>query len=336
MRTVVTGAAGHVGANLVRGLIGRGDSVRALIHVDLRGQAGLDVELVYGDVCDVDSLCKAFEGADVVYHLAGHIAVSCRRQPQIDAINVEGTRNVVRACRECNVRRLVHCSSIHASVSPFDGSAVDENTPLAHGDEHPPYDRSKARGEMIILDAIEGGLDAVILAPTAVVGPHDYRPSYFGRVLLSLARREIPVLVRGGYDWVDVRDVIDASLRAAEDAPAGSEYMVSGHWYSVMDVARTAGDILGCRTPRLAVPLQFARACGPLAESICLITGHTPVFTRYSVEALASHRLVSHEKATRELGYRPRPFCQTLRDTFLWFKQQGLLPDNVTCGADAT
>lgn len=332
----MTGAAGHVGANLVRGLTGRGDSVRALVHVDLRGLVGLDVELAYGDVCDIDSLCQAFEGADVVYHLAGHISVSCRRQPQIDAINVEGTRKVVRACRECGVRRLVHFSSIHASVSPFDGSAVDENTPLAHGDEHSPYDRSKARGEMIIHDAIEGGLDAVIIAPTAVVGPHDYRPSYFGRVLLSLARREIPVLVRGGYDWVDVRDVIDVALRAADDAPAGSKYMVSGHWCSIMDVARTVGDILGCGTPRLAVPLPVALACGPLAESICRVIGRTPVFTRYSVDALASHRLVSHGKATRELGYRPRPFCQTLYDTFLWFKQQGLLPDNVMCGASAT
>ncbi len=332
----MTGAAGHIGANLVRNLIQRGDSVLALVHVDSRALVGLDVETMTGDVCDVSGLRRAFEGADVVFHLAGHISISRRQHPHVDAINVEGTRNVVAACRDNAVRRLVHFSSIHASVSTSDGLTVDETTPLVDGAEFPPYDRSKALGERIVLEAAQKGLDAVVLAPTAVVGPHDYRPSYFGRVLLSLARRQIPVLVRGGYDWVDVRDVVHATLRAADDAPAGSKYMLSGHWWSVMDVARTAGEILGCAAPRVAAPLQVARACGPLAESVCRVIGRDPVFTRYSAEALASHRWVSHEKATRELAYQPRPFRQTLYDTFLWFEQQGLLPSGVTCGTDRT
>lgn len=336
MRTVVTGASGHIGANLVRGLLARGDAVCALVHVDARGIAGLDVDVTRGNVCDIGSLREVFEGADVVYHLAGCISVSSRRQPQIREINVGGTRNVVQACRECGVRRLVHFSSIHASVSPPHGSVVDETTPLALGAAFPPYDTSKALGERIVLDAVQEGLDAVVLAPTAVVGPHDYRPSYFGRVLLSLARRQIPVLVRGGYDWVDVRDVVDATMRAADDAPSGSKYMLSGHWRSIMDVARTAAEILGYAAPRLAAPLPLARACGPLAEALCGILGTTPVFTGHSVRALDSHHLVSHVKATRELGYHPRPFPQTLSDTFAWFEQQGLLPDDVTCGTKVT
>ncbi len=336
MRAVVTGASGHIGANLVRSLVERGDGVRALIHMDETAIAGQSVDLFRGDVENVDSLLRAFDGADVVYHLAGRISVSYRRQPEIDAINVNGTRNVVQACRSCGVPRLVHFSSIHASVSPAAGLAVDENTPLVVGDGHPPYDYSKACGERIVCEAVGKGLNAIIVAPTAVVGPHDYRPSFFGRVLLSLARRQTPVLVSGGYDWVDVRDVVSATLSAADTAAPGSKYLLSGHWCSVMEVARTACEILGYNAPRFAAPLQIARACGPLAEYISRVIGRTPVFTRYSMEALASHRLVSHDKATRELGYQPRAFRQTLYDTLLWFEQQGLLPEDVSCEAAAT
>jgi dihydroflavonol-4-reductase len=211
---------------------------------------------------------------------------------------------------------------------------VTESTPLIDDETgRPSYDQSKARGERIVAEAVRQGLDAVVLAPTGVVGPHDYRPSRFGQVLLALARNRMPLVISGGFDWVDVRDVVAAALRAEEAAPSGSKYLLSGHWLSLMDVARLAGNVTGSSVSCTAVPLPLARACAPLAEASCRLTGRTPLFTRYSVEALSQHRTVSHDKATRDLAYRPRAFDETLTDTYRWFTENGYLPSNAPGGA---
>ncbi len=318
----------------MRALLHQGRSVHALVHVDTAALAGLDMETLHGDVCDLSSLRCAFQGAEVVYHLAGHISISRDSSPKLHQVNVEGTRNVVRACLDCGVRRLIHFSSIHALTATPSQVPVNESTPLVDdGTEHLSYDQSKATGERIVAEAVRHGLDAVVLAPTAVVGPHDYRPSYFGQVLLSLARNRMPLLVSGGFDWVDVRDVVEATIRAEETAPSGSKYLLSGHWLSLMEVARLAANVTGSSVSCTAVPLPLARACAPLAEAFCRLTDRTPLFTRYSIEALCQHRLVSHQKATSEIAYQPRSFEETLTDTYRWFRQNGYLPPRAPGGA---
>ena len=220
MICVVTGASGHVGANLVRGLLRRGDRVRALVHVDTAALSGLQVDLVRGDVCDPSSLRAAFEGADVVYHLAARIAISPDTESLVESVNVAGTRNVVQACLDCRVRRLVHFSSIHAIAEAPAGCPADESVSLVAASSCPSYDGSKAEGERFVIDMLQAGLDAVVVAPTAVVGPYDYRPSYFGRVLLLLATGRLRVLVRGGFNWVDARDVAELDATATTQSRA--------------------------------------------------------------------------------------------------------------------
>lgn len=139
MIVAVTGAAGHIGASLVRALLRRGDTVRALVHSQSDSLAGLEVDLVRGDVCDAASLRDCFRGAEVVYHLAGHISVSRRDSANVCQVNGDGVRGVVQACIACGVSRLVHFSSIHAVVDPLDGACVDEGTPLV-GEGAPAYD----------------------------------------------------------------------------------------------------------------------------------------------------------------------------------------------------
>lgn len=334
MKRVVTGASGHLGANLVRALLHQGHSVHALVHLDTAALAGLGMETIHGDVCDLSSLRCAFEGADVVYHLAGHISISPGSSPKLHQVNVEGTRNVVRACLDCRVRRLIHFSSIHALAATPPGVPANESTPLVDDEAgRLSYDQSKARGERIVAEAVRQGLDAVILAPTAVVGPYDYHPSRFGQVLLALARNRMPIHVSGGFNWVDVRDVVDAALRAEQTAPSGSKYLLSGQWLSLKEVALLAGNVTGASVSCTAVPLPLARACAPLAEAFCRLTDRTPLFTRYSIEALCQHRLVSHQKASSEIAYQPRSFEETLTDTYRWFRQNGYLPPRAPGGA---
>jgi len=322
---VVTGASGHIGANLVRLLLHRGETVRALVHRNTAALDGLAVEQVHADVRDEESLVAAFEGADIVVNLAARISIARHAEREVDPINVVGTGNVVRVCRQCSVRRLVHFSSIHAMAESPTGAVTDENSPLVGDDQGAAYDRSKARGESCVLEAIKDGLDAVVLAPTAVVGPYDYGPSHFGNVLLSLAHRRRPVLVDGGFDWVDVRDVVEAAVCAATTRDVSRKYILSGHWHSVMEVARMASRFTGVPAALFAAPRPLARVCGSITETMCGLTGKQPLFTACAVDALAQHPRVSHERAALELGYSPRPLEETLADTYDWFRDNGYL-----------
>ena len=322
---VVTGATGHIGTNLVRALLAQGRPVRALVHVNRQAIEGLDVEIAGGDVCDLPSLCDAFDNADVVYHLAARISLSMAEWPLVESVNVIGTRNVVEACLRCGVRRLVHFSSIHALVQEPLDVPVDESRPLAESRNHPPYDRSKAAGEKEVRRGIEQGLDAVIINPTAIIGPYDYGPSHFGEALLTLACGKLPALVAGGFDWVDVRDVVDGAIRAEERVPTGAKYLLSGHWVSMPDLAALVEQVTGTSPPRLVCPLWLAPVGVPFADVVARITGSRPLYTSVSLRALHSNRSISHERAARDLGYNPRPFRETLIDTLRWFKESGYL-----------
>ena len=323
MTVLVTGASGHLGANLVRALLAQGRSVRAMIHHERRGIEGLNVEVVQGDVCDPASLDRALEGVEVVYHAAVRIAIS--GNDRVEAINVGGTRNVVEACLRSGVRRLIHFSSIHAfQQEPLD-QPLDEARPLVDPARAAPYDRSKAAAEREVQAGIARGLDAVILNPTAMIGPHDYYPSHVGQVLLSLCQGTMPALIAGGFDWVDVRDVAQAALRAEARAATGACYLLSGHWASVCDLAGMVSDLSGVRAPWFVCPTWLARVAAPFAVAWARLNGGRPLFTPFSVRTLRSNRQISHARATRDLDYAPRPLKETVADALRWFADAGHL-----------
>jgi dihydroflavonol-4-reductase len=324
MRIVVTGATGHVGCNLVRALVNQGHRVRALIHNATLGIEGLDIETVHGDVLDFDSLVRAFDSAETVYHLAGCISLSPADRPLLEAVNVQGVRNVVEACRRSGVRRLVHFSSIHA-IKDVSEQVVDESCDLVDSSQAPPYDRSKAAGEREVLKGIEKGLDAIIISPTGVIGPHDYRPSHFGQALLYMAQGKLPALLEGGFNWVDVRDVVAATIQAEKQAPSGTKYLLSGHWVPVAEVGAMVAKITGVPAPGFVCPAWLALCGAPFLGIFDRLRGRQPLYTAMSIKSLQYHRHVSHEKATRELGYQPRPFRETLADTLQWFREAGML-----------
>lgn len=324
MLTALTGASGHVGVNLTRALVSRGRQVRVLSHTSNLGLEGLPVDYCQADVKDVDTLVAAFCGVEVVYHLAAHISL-LMKDARCAAVNVEGTRNVIEACRRSGVRRLVHFSSVHALCSEPIDIPVDESRPYVSSPGTPPYDRSKAEGEKLVLGAVEQGLDAIIINPTGVIGPYDYRPSHFGQALIQIASGKIPVLIEGGFDWVDARDVAEWAIKAEDVAAPGSRYLLSGHWLSMREIAGIAAGMMGRQAPGLTCPIAVARACAPIVTAASALSGNRPIFTRVSLGALVSNRNISHAKATSELGYNPRPVRQTISDTLQWFKDNGYL-----------
>jgi len=324
MSVLVTGATGHLGCNLVRALLSKGRRVRVLIHTSRLGIEGLNIETITGDVLDLDSLVRAFDGVEVVYHLAGYISLSPRDRPLMEAVNVQGVRNVVEACLRTGVRRLVHFSSIHA-IKDVPDRTVDEACELVDSPHAPPYDCSKAAGEREVLKGIEKGLDAVIISPTGVIGPHDYRPSHFGQALLYMAQGRLPALIAGGFNWVDARDVVEGAITAEEKAPSGAKYLLAGHWVSVPQIAATVADITGVAAPGLTCPAWLALCGAPFISTFDRLRGRQPLYTAMSIKSLQYHRHVSYHKASRELGYQPRPFRKTIEDTLHWFEEAGML-----------
>jgi dihydroflavonol-4-reductase len=323
----ITGASGLVGGNLVRALLVQERPIRALVHRDHRALDGLEVETVPADLTDPSSLERAFEGAEVVYHLASSISIRMDNWDELEQVNVAGTQNVVNACLRCGVGKLVFFSSIHAyRQEPFD-LPLDEDRPLLTDNCIPPYERSKAAAERIARQAPDRGLATVIVIPTAILGPYDFRPSYFGQALGLLARGRIPALVHGGYDWVDVRDVVEGAMQAERLGRSGSRYILSGHWHSLRDVARIAARVTGKSAPKFTVPIWLAQLFQPIMAELAQLHSSQPLYTKAMLHAMRSNRQISHARAARDLGYAPRPFEQTLKDTLDWFAEyQGTHP----------
>ncbi|EDM79652.1 putative dihydroflavonol 4-reductase [Plesiocystis pacifica SIR-1] len=328
MTVVVTGASGHLGANLVRALVAEGQAVRAVVHRSSAALAELEgkIELAHGSVTELDSLRSAFAGARRVYHLAGVISIDGDRGGLVYDVNVAGTANVVQACLDRAVERLVHASSVHAyDQEPLD-AVLDEARPqIGDSPGHPAYDRSKALGEREVLRGVEAGLDAVIVNPSGILGPHDYGPSRLGEVVRDLARGRLPAVLDGGFDCVDARDLC-ASLIAAADLERGRKgerYIVGGAWYSLHEIARTVEAVGGRRAPRLVLPPWVALAGVPAVKAWARLTRTEPKITRESIEVLQANRSISSAKARAELGHRNRPLAETVADTLAWFRTQG-------------
>jgi dihydroflavonol-4-reductase len=202
---------------------------------------------------------------------------------------------------------------------------LDETRPLALED-HIQYNRTKALGHQMVLEEVKRGLDAVIISPTSVMGPYDFKPSLIGQAILQLYHGKIPALIPGGYDWVDVRDVVDGTIRSIVNGRKGESYLLSGHFVSLADLFRKLNMLKGSTRKLPVIPSWLAETGVPFLRAWARMTGSKPLYTRESVEILKSaHRLISSEKARRELSYRSRPFEDTLRDTLGWFDENNYL-----------
>ncbi|MBN2240749.1 MAG: NAD-dependent epimerase/dehydratase family protein [Dehalococcoidales bacterium] len=325
MNVLVTGASGHLGANLVRSLISSGYEVQALVHRETRALEGLEIQQVRGNILDPDSIKTLFRGIDTVFHLAARISIVNSDRNLVEEMNITGVRNVVDACLSSGVNRLVHVSSFHSRVQEPLDETFDETRTLVKGIDTPPYNRSKAEGERIIASAVSRGLNAVIIIPTGIIGPNDFQPSLFGETLVNIALKKLRILVDAGLDWVDARDVAMGMIAAAEKANAGTSFLLSGHRASLREIAEYIGEYMSIKPPKIILPLNVATFFAPVVSSFSSIRGKRRLFTRISMDELNSNRDLSHQKATAELGYNPRPLKETIFDTLEWFKSNGYL-----------
>lgn len=324
MLALVTGGGGRLGNVLVRRLLETGQRVRVL-EPGNRPQSleGLEIEFVSGSVLAADDVANALEGVDLVYHLAAKIDLRPKKDPMMVPINVDGTRTVVEACLARGVR-LVHTSSHHAVVREPLEAPLTEERPLAL-DEKCEYHRSKAVGETIVLDACARGLDATIVNPGSMIGPHDYEPSMIGAALIDMYFGRVPVLLELLSDYVDVRDVAEGMIAAAEKGRVGERYFLTGDVIPIMEMVSLYGELTGAKVPTRALPLWFGWVLLPFALAGSAVTRKDPFITADMLRASVSNAVVSRDKAYRELGYTIRPLRESLTDAVEWYRQRGWL-----------
>jgi len=324
MKIAVTGANGHVGANLCRTLLAEGHQVRAMVHEHQDALKGLEIELIHGSVNDPDALRKLFKGVEIVFHLAAVISIDGQKDKLLK-VNYEGTKNLINILRENGVRRLIHFSSIHALKHfPYQEPMDETRDLMINGPTW--YEITKARADKMVLEAAADGLDAIVINPTAIVGPNDFKPSLVGTVLIRLYKNSLPALVPGGYDWVDVRDVVQGAVAAMDYGRKGERYILGGKWISVRDLALIVEKVTGKTVNKFTIPTGVAKVGVPFIKAYAKITNQEPLYTLESLNTLREvNRKINCHKAETELGYKPRSMEITVRDTLDWFRQNNYI-----------
>lgn len=320
--TVMTGATGHVGYALLLELIRSGVRPRILIRKDSDIFDGLDCDKVYGDVTDFESLKKAFEGATEVYHLAGMIDISNGNYDKVYNVNVNGTKNVVKACKECGVKRLVYMSSVDV-YPPLPNQRVmtelDSYDPnVLEGD----YAKTKAAATQFVLDENGNDLETVVVQPSACIGPYDFKVSSVGEMVRMFQKGLFPVsLAFGGYNFVDVRDVAFGTRKAMEKGRPGECYILCGEPITVDGFIKDLAKAKGVKPPKIKLHKPIVDLVAPLMEIYYSKTNTTPLFTRYSIRKLVSNCNFSYAKAAKELDYQPMSVEKSVADMMKWIDE---------------
>jgi len=322
---LVTGATGFLGSAVTAELLAHDTKVYALVLPDDPLAASLpeSVTAVVGDVCDASSLDRLFSCADsetVVIHCAGIVSISSQPGVNLYRVNVEGTHNIINQCFLHKVAKLIYVSSVHAITEAPLGLVTTEPVSVSDSLVSGHYAKSKAKATGLVMDAIRNRLTANLVFPSGIIGPGDTGEGSITGMLSSFLAGKLPFAVRGGYDFVDVRDVAKGIVSCAEHGKSGSSYILSGHYATIRDILELVKKETGMKQAVHYLPIGLARRIAPLYECISEKKKKTPFFTPYSIAVLASNGLFSHRAATEAFGYAPRPLQETLHDTLLWLQ----------------
>ena len=324
---LITGATGFLGRVVAGELVRRKAQVHALVlhddpYTDLLPK---EVRTVIGDVCDKSSLSDFFADADsrtCVIHCAGIVSVASRPGPRLYQVNVGGTWKVLRQCMEHDVGKMVYVSSVHAIPEKPKGCIISEDCEFSPGLVDGDYAKSKAAATELVFDAAERGLNASIVFPSGIIGPGDLQGGSFTSMAKSFLSGKLPFAVRGGYDFVDVRDVANGILACSESGEPGKGYILSGCYVTIRRMLQLVGKAAKLKYRSICLPLGLARLAAPYYERRSLRERKPLFFTPYSVSVLASNGQFSHAAASERFAYQPRPIEETLGDMTAWLLNQ--------------
>ncbi|MGC8878093.1 MAG: SDR family oxidoreductase [Anaerolineae bacterium] len=328
MRVLITGATGFIGANLARTLVERGEHVRILCRSTSRLDAleGLPVQRVVGDILDPDSLCAAMQGCALVFHVAAVAQYWRNHADWVYRVNVEGTRNVVRAALRCGAERLVYTSSSAAiGPAPHPNAPVDETQRFPEALHWFVYGHSKHLAEQEVQRGVEQGLSAVIVNPTIVLGPGDLN-FVSGSTIRAAVRGQLRILPPGGSNLVHVQDVVAGHVAAAERGRTGERYILGGENLTHRRAAQIIAEVTGAPPPLLTLPAWCLPVVARLIDAFNTLTRtRDPLVTGDQVRLGDKYFYYNCAKAIRELGVPQTPFRQAVADAWHWYRAHKLL-----------
>jgi dihydroflavonol-4-reductase len=323
--TLVTGATGFIGANVVRALLAASASVRVLTRrgSDTRNLTDLPVEMAYGDVRDIDSLRPALQGCHTLYHVAAHYSLWTPHPEEVYTTNVQGTTNLLQVALELGLQKVVYTSSVATIALPEAGTPGDETMHLAPEHAIGHYKRSKIMAEQVALAFCQQGLPVVIVNPAAPIGPWDIKPTPTGKIIVDFLQRKMPAYVDTGLNLVDVRDVAQGHLLAAQHGKIGERYILGCRNMTLREILILAAGVSGLTAPRWQVPYSLALALGYVCEGLAHLTGRPPLVPLDGVRMARRPMYFTAQKAVRELGLPQSPLEEAMRQAVHWFCAHG-------------
>lgn len=324
---LITGASGFLGSAVINLLVSSSAKVYALTlpNDSLSDNLPEEVIRIKGDVCDFSSLSEFFHTADestCVIHCAGIVSVASRPSDKLYQVNVNGTKNILSSLENRNVAKFIYVSSVHAIPQQPKGIPIKEVSEFSPERVVGEYAKTKAAATQAVLDAAKRGLNASIVFPSGIIGPNDAAKGSITSMLSAYLSGKLPIAVKGGYDFVDVRDVAAGIVSCTEKGVKGEGYILSGSYATIKEMIDCAKNVTGMKKRVTYFPIGVAKAVAPLYERIASRKKEKLYFTPYSVKVLSSNGLFSNEKARSELNFRPRPIEETLSDAIRWIKEK--------------
>jgi len=323
---LVTGAAGHLGANLVRRLLADGNEVRALLHTprDENSVSDLKIDTLTGDLQDPELAARAVEGCRQVYHCAAKVSTTYHEKATIFGANVMATKTLLRAALQAGVEKVVVTGSFSATGNR-PGQPSTEDDPFNPLQLHLPYGFTKAAVEHECLKAYAEGLPVVIAVSTAILGPYDFKPSRMGQVLIKFAARQIRAYVPGGFPFVAARDIVEGHLLAMQKGRPGQKYLFETEFMTFDEIMREYSDVTGQPMPSLRIPPRLMSLVANAAETVIpyLRPNAEQLLTPAAIRILAMNRRADISKAKVELGYQPTNIKSAIGEAYEWFLSQG-------------
>lgn len=320
---VITGGKGYVGYALVKELASKGEKIRLLLRSDSPVFDNIECEKIMGDVCDINILEKAFEGAETVYHVAGVVDISGKKDKQVWDVNVEGTKNVVAACKKAGVKTLIYVSSVDAIRVDDDMDVIYEVSHFEPDVLEGAYAKSKATATQYVIDSADENLKVCAVHPSACIGPYDNNRTSSMVTVINLFSKGFFSLTFdfGGYNFVDVRDVAKGMVAAAEKGRNGECYFLCGKAYTLDEFMGALARVCGKKHPKVVIKKKYVDTIIPVFEKIFNAANLPPVVNEYAIRKICENCNFSYEKAETELGYSPMSLEDSLRDTIKWLKE---------------
>ncbi len=319
--TLVTGATGFIGWHVAKKLVDGGCAVRALARPGSQVRE-LRVETVTGDLRDPKSLERAVAGCRMVFHIAADYRLWAKHPGELYESNVEGTRNILAAARNAGVERVVYTSTV-GCIGVHGGKEGNEEQPVGLDEMTGAYKRSKFQAEQVALEFARSGFPVVIVNPTAPVGDHDFKPTPTGKIVTDFLGGRMPAFVDTGLNLVDVRDIAEGHLLAAEHGRSGERYILGCENLTLQQILERLGDIGEREAPHLRIPYALAYMAGVASTTWANVTGREPRAPLDAVKMARKKMFVSSDKAKRELGFNPAPVDGALRRAVEWFRANG-------------